>query len=281
MRRLSPQDRRRRDHADRDLCRDAGRLRRPDARAARRCPGDHRGTGRLGHARRPRLDGPRFFGWVIGNSHPTGVAADWLVAAWGQNVGNLLAPRRLGDRGGGGRLAARSAGPAARGLGRLRHRRDRRQFRLPGRRARRSAAPVGWDVEADGLFGAPPVRVLIGADAHATVFSGLKYLGLGAKRVTTVETDDLGRMRPPPSNARWPAPRRPGHRHRPGRPDQHRRQRPVRRDRAAGQGGRRLAARRRRLWPVGAGRPAAPRSSRRRPGRQLGHRRPQVAADAL
>ena len=55
---------------------------------------------------------------------------------------------------------------------------------------------VGWDVEADGLIGAPPVRVLIGADAHATVFSGLKYLGLGAKRVVTVETDDLGRMLP-------------------------------------------------------------------------------------
>jgi glutamate/tyrosine decarboxylase-like PLP-dependent enzyme len=35
--------------------------------------------------------GSRFFGWVIGNSHPTGVAADWLAAAWGQNAGNLLA----------------------------------------------------------------------------------------------------------------------------------------------------------------------------------------------
>jgi glutamate/tyrosine decarboxylase-like PLP-dependent enzyme len=55
---------------------------------------------------------------------------------------------------------------------------------------------VGWDVEADGLFGAPPVEVLIGADAHATVFSGLKYLGLGARRVRTVATDAMGRMRP-------------------------------------------------------------------------------------
>jgi glutamate/tyrosine decarboxylase-like PLP-dependent enzyme len=53
---------------------------------------------------------------------------------------------------------------------------------------------VGWDVEADGLFGAPPVQVLIGADAHATVFSGLKYLGLGAQRVKTVATDEAGRM---------------------------------------------------------------------------------------
>ena len=37
------------------------------------------------------MTGPRFFGWVIGGSHPTGVAADWLTAAWGQNAGNLVA----------------------------------------------------------------------------------------------------------------------------------------------------------------------------------------------
>jgi glutamate/tyrosine decarboxylase-like PLP-dependent enzyme len=55
---------------------------------------------------------------------------------------------------------------------------------------------VGWDVEADGLFGAPPVRVLMGADAHATVYSGLKYLGLGARRVRVVATDDAGRILP-------------------------------------------------------------------------------------
>src|SRR3954469_1382714 len=37
------------------------------------------------------MAGPRFFGWVIGNSHPMGVAADFLTAAWGQNVGNHTA----------------------------------------------------------------------------------------------------------------------------------------------------------------------------------------------
>ena len=35
------------------------------------------------------MTGPRFFGWVIGGSHPAGVAADWLAAAWGQNAGNF------------------------------------------------------------------------------------------------------------------------------------------------------------------------------------------------
>ncbi|MGE3790283.1 MAG: aspartate aminotransferase family protein [Hyphomonadaceae bacterium] len=54
---------------------------------------------------------------------------------------------------------------------------------------------VGWDVEADGLFGAPPVHVVLGEEAHSTVFSGLRYLGLGAKRVVTVPVDDQGQMR--------------------------------------------------------------------------------------
>ena len=140
---------------------------------------------------------PRFFGWVIGNSHPTGVAADWLAAAWGQNAANV------------------SAAPAASAVEAVAARWLLELLGLPAEAsvgvvtgatvanfvclaAARSAvlARAGWDVEADGLFGAPPVEVLIGADAHATVYSGLKYLGLGAKRVRIVETDDLGRMLP-------------------------------------------------------------------------------------
>lgn len=141
--------------------------------------------------------GPRFYGWVIGSSHPTGVAADWLTAAWGQNAGNILAAP----------AASAVEAVAARWLLEL--------LGLPGEAsvgfvtgatvanfvclaAARSEAlrRTGWDVEGDGMFGAPPITVLIGADAHATVFSGLKYLGLGAKRVTSVATDDAGRMLP-------------------------------------------------------------------------------------
>jgi glutamate/tyrosine decarboxylase-like PLP-dependent enzyme len=141
--------------------------------------------------------GPRFYGWVIGSSHPTGVAADWLTAAWGQNAGNILAAP----------AASAVEAVAARWLLDL--------LGLPGEAsvgfvtgatvanfvclaAARSEVlrRVGWDVEGDGMFGAPPITVLIGADAHATVFSGLKYLGLGAKRVTWVATDDAGRMLP-------------------------------------------------------------------------------------
>lgn len=139
--------------------------------------------------------GPRFFGWVIGNSHPTGVAADWLTSAWGQNAGNL------------------TAGPAAAAVEKVAADWLLDLLGLPAEAsvgfvtgatvanfvclaAARSEVlrRAGWDVEADGMFGAPPVEVVIGADAHATVYSGLKYLGLGAKRVRLVETDASGRM---------------------------------------------------------------------------------------
>ena len=55
---------------------------------------------------------------------------------------------------------------------------------------------VGWDVEADGLCGAPPINVLIGEDAHETVSSALRFLGLGHRRVIRVATDEAGAIVP-------------------------------------------------------------------------------------
>ena len=56
---------------------------------------------------------------------------------------------------------------------------------------------AGWNADADGLFGAPPITVLIGDDAHTTVFSALQFLGLGHDRVVRVATDAQGRMQVP------------------------------------------------------------------------------------
>jgi glutamate/tyrosine decarboxylase-like PLP-dependent enzyme len=55
---------------------------------------------------------------------------------------------------------------------------------------------AGWDADADGLVGAPEVRVLSGDEAHATVFSGLQMLGFGHRRVRHIAADDRGRMLP-------------------------------------------------------------------------------------
>jgi glutamate/tyrosine decarboxylase-like PLP-dependent enzyme len=141
--------------------------------------------------------GPHFFGWVIGASHPVGVAADWLGSAWGQNAGNAMRtpaaaaaeavaatwlldlldlPREASVGFATGATVANFTGLAA----------------ARGELLRQA----GWDVEADGLFGAPPIEVLIGEEAHATVFAALRYLGLGARRVTRIATDDQGRMAP-------------------------------------------------------------------------------------
>jgi glutamate/tyrosine decarboxylase-like PLP-dependent enzyme len=139
--------------------------------------------------------GPRFFGWVAGASHPVGVAADWLTSVWGQNAGNHVAAP----------AAAAVEAVAARWLLDL--------LDLPrqasvgfvtgatvGNFVCLAAArdevlrQVGWDAEANGLFRAPQVHVLIGDEAHATVFSALQFLGLGHKRVTRVRTDEAGRM---------------------------------------------------------------------------------------
>ncbi len=141
--------------------------------------------------------GPRFFGWVIGSSHPTGVAADWLASAWGQNAANLLASPAASavEEVAAGWLLDLLRLPPEASMGLVTGATVANFVCLAAARSE-TLLRIGWDVEADGLFGAPPVTVLIGADAHATVFSALKYLGLGAKRVVTVACDDLGRILP-------------------------------------------------------------------------------------
>lgn len=141
--------------------------------------------------------GTRFFAWVIGSSHPLGVAADWLTAAWGQNAGNhtaspaaaacetiaaqwlldLLDLPRTASVGfvTGATVANVVALAAARG---------------------EVLRRVGWDVAAKGLFGAPPIRVLIGDEAHSTVFSALQYLGFGQEQIARIATDAQGAMLP-------------------------------------------------------------------------------------
>jgi glutamate/tyrosine decarboxylase-like PLP-dependent enzyme len=143
------------------------------------------------------VTGPRFFGWVIGASHPVGVAADWLTAAWGQNAANhVVAPAAAAIE----TIAARwlldlMHLPAEASVGFVSGATTANFVCLAAARSemlRRS----GWDAENDGLFGAPPINVLLGDDAHTTVFSALQFLGLGRNRVIRVKTDEAGRMIP-------------------------------------------------------------------------------------
>ena len=142
------------------------------------------------------MAGPRFFGFVIGGSLPVAVAANWMAAAWDQNaalyertpgVAHLeeVALRWLIElfdlpptTGGGFVTGATVANFTA--LAAARHAVLRR---------------VGWNVEADGLFGAPPITVIAGEEAHPSLLKALGMLGLGRNRVVRVPVDGQGRMR--------------------------------------------------------------------------------------
>jgi len=141
------------------------------------------------------IAGPRFYGFVIGGSLPTALAANWLASAWDQNTGlyNItpatavleqvslkwmldllgLPPDCAGAFVTGTTVAHISALAAAR---------------------HSVLARAGWNVEADGLFGAPPITVVIGQEAHPTLTKALGVIGLGRNRVIRVPVDAQGRM---------------------------------------------------------------------------------------
>jgi glutamate/tyrosine decarboxylase-like PLP-dependent enzyme len=141
--------------------------------------------------------GRRFFGWVIGSSHPAGVAADWLTSAWSQNAGNHHASPAASA------AEAVAAGwlldildlPRACSVGFATGATVANFTCLAAARGE-VLRKVGWDADAHGLFGAPPISVLIGDDAHTTVFSALQFLGLGHDRVIRVATGSQGTIVP-------------------------------------------------------------------------------------
>ena len=143
------------------------------------------------------MTGARFFGWVIGGSHPVGVAADWMTSAWGQNAGNHHAAPAASA------AEAIAAGwlldlldlPRTSSVGFVTGATMANFVCIAAARGE-VLRRVGWDVDAQGLFGAPPISVLIGDDAHTTVFSALQFLGLGHDRVVRVKTDGQGRIIP-------------------------------------------------------------------------------------
>jgi glutamate/tyrosine decarboxylase-like PLP-dependent enzyme len=141
--------------------------------------------------------GPRYFGFVVGGSLPAALAADWLAAAWDQNAGLFVlgpAAATVEDVAAGwltellGLPATASCGFVTGGLG----------ANFGGLAAARNhvLARAGWDVERDGLLGAPPVEVVVGAERHVTIDVALRYLGLGSGRLRVVPADDQGRMDP-------------------------------------------------------------------------------------
>src|SRR6185295_8114157 len=143
------------------------------------------------------MSGPRFFGWVTGGTLASALAADWLTATWDQNAGpasgapaaaafELVALRWVGQLLG---LPDQVRGALVTGatLANL--------SALAGARSHVLAA-AGWDVEHDGLFAAPAVRILVGRERHASIDKALRVLGFGKRALRVVEADAQGRLRP-------------------------------------------------------------------------------------
>ena len=140
--------------------------------------------------------GGRYFGFVNGGIVPAAMAASWMAAAWNQNA------------------ALRVMSPVAAELEDVALAWVSDALRLPREcsgglvtcatmasftalvTARQSLlARAGWDVASEGMFGAPPVEVVVAGEGHASILKALSMAGFGRKRVTVVESDGQGRMR--------------------------------------------------------------------------------------
>jgi glutamate/tyrosine decarboxylase-like PLP-dependent enzyme len=140
--------------------------------------------------------GGRFFGFVIGGSLPAALAANWLAGAWDQNSAYYKvtpAAARLEQVALGWLLDLFGLPPGCAGAFVT----GATVANFTALAAARHAvlARTGWNVEADGLFGAPPVNVVVGEEAHVSLFKALGMLGFGRNRPLRVPVDEQGCMR--------------------------------------------------------------------------------------
>lgn len=140
--------------------------------------------------------GGRYFGFVVGGTLPATLATNWLATAWDQNAAmQVMSPV-------GAKVEELVCDwtldllglPATSGVGFVT---CTTMANFSGLAAARSALlqRVGWNVEEDGMFEAPPIRVVVGQEVHVSVLKALSMVGLGRSRVIAVPADAQGRMR--------------------------------------------------------------------------------------
>ena len=143
-----------------------------------------------------KMGSPRFFGFVIGGAYPVSVASNWLSVAWDQNTG------------------LEKTTPAVAVLEKISAAWMLKLLNLPEQSAtafvtgatvanftalaaarNQVFSQAGWDVESNGLIGAPALQIIVSEESHPTVYKSLAMLGLGRERVIKVATDEQGRMK--------------------------------------------------------------------------------------
>jgi glutamate/tyrosine decarboxylase-like PLP-dependent enzyme len=140
--------------------------------------------------------GGRYFGFVTGGALPATVAANWLATAWDQNSG-LFAQSPVASR-----IEEIAASwlleifgfPASSGVGFVTGA-TMANFTALAAARHTLLARAGWNAEERGLFGAPEIMVIVGAEVHVSLLKALALLGFGRTRVVTVAADDQGRMK--------------------------------------------------------------------------------------
>jgi glutamate/tyrosine decarboxylase-like PLP-dependent enzyme len=131
--------------------------------------------------------GPRYFGFVTGGSLPAATAADLLVTGWDQLAFNPVSSpaSAVVEEVAGGWLKEVLGLPASASVGFVTGGQGANTVALAAAR-HHVLAQAGWDVEGNGLIGAPRVRVVVGAERHATIDRSLRLLGLGSAVVEEV-----------------------------------------------------------------------------------------------
>ncbi|HEV8693775.1 MAG TPA: aminotransferase class V-fold PLP-dependent enzyme [Lysobacter sp.] len=138
---------------------------------------------------------PRYFGFVIGGAYPVAVAADWLVSTWDQNAGIYVISPLVAviEEVAAGWLLDLFDLPRESGVGFVTGC-QMANFTCLAAARHGLLRRAGWDVESDGLYGAPRVNVVTSAESHITIDVAMRYLGLGTRALHRVETDAQGRM---------------------------------------------------------------------------------------
>lgn len=141
--------------------------------------------------------GGRFFGWVIGGALPSAVAADWLTTAWDQNAGlYATSPAASVAEAVAGEWLAELLGiPATASVGFVTGCEMAHVTCLLAAR-HRVLSERGWNVERDGLAGAPRIRVLAGPERHGSIDRALRFVGLGTQCVERLAGDASGQLDP-------------------------------------------------------------------------------------
>ena len=140
--------------------------------------------------------GGRYFGFVVGGVLPAAMGANWLASAWDQPAGmRVMSPVAAELEDVVLRWICEALNLPADCEGGLVTCATTANFTALVSARYALLKKAGWDVAEDGLFGAPPIEVVVGAEVHASILKALSLAGLGKRRVTIVESDAQGRMR--------------------------------------------------------------------------------------